>query len=273
MVGITCNSRIITLICTLPFRWSTLLPITTSPSSFFTVCTSWSTKSTKSKILELWKTYIWKGFKRIRGKWGDPKISANPKVWTKILAGSGFHYRDENYSTKDIIRGGKIFHSLGAVLLLISCTFLVCHTPKNILNVYDLYRLAVKVRSMRSIILVEVSLHDSPPLSNLGVAADSSQPSPPHHQRFLQHLHLLPEGPKNYSVFRIVFHCFQGVSLRIPSSDLASWNTSWVVVLSVPQSRLCKRLKDFHSKKKGFSGWGEWDSCERVQEAESFRPC
>ena len=103
------HSANITLICRLPFRWSTLLPITTSPSSFFTVCTSWSTKSTKSKILDLWKTYIWKGFKRIRGKWGDPKMSTKPKVWTKILAGSGLHYRDENYSTKDIISGGKIF--------------------------------------------------------------------------------------------------------------------------------------------------------------------
>ena len=100
------------------------------------------------------------------------------------------------------------------------------------------------------------SLHDPPPLSNLGVAADSGQPSPPHHQRLLQYLHLLLEGPKNYSVFRIVFHCFQGVSLRIPSSDLASWNTFWVVLplLSVPQSRLCKRLKDSLNKKKGFSG-------------------
>ena len=38
-------------------------------------------------------------------------------------------------------------YSLGAVLLLIGCTFLVCHTPKNILNVYDLYRLAVEVQT------------------------------------------------------------------------------------------------------------------------------
>ena len=160
----------------------------------------------------------------------------------------------ETILPKTLFEGERFFHSLGAVLLLISCTFLVCHTPKNILNVYDLYRLAVKVRSMRSMILVEGSLHDPPPLSNLGVPADSSQPSPPHHQRLLQYLHLLLEGPKNDSVFRVVFHSFQRVSLRIPSSDLASWNTSWVVVLSVPQSRLCKRLKDFLSKKKGFSG-------------------
>ena len=98
------------------------------------------------------------------------------------------------------LRGGYFFHSLGAVLLLISCTFLVCHTPKNILNVYDLFCLAVKVRSMRSMILVEGSLHDPPPLSNLGVPADSGQPSPSHRQRLLQHPHLLPEGQKNNSV-------------------------------------------------------------------------
>ena len=128
----------------------------------------------------------------------------------------------ETILPKTLFEGERFFHSLGAVLLLISCTFLVCHTPKNILNVYDLYRLAVKVRSMRSMILVEGSLHDPPPLSNLGVAADSGQPSPPHHQRLLQHLHLLPEGPKNYSVFRAFFQSFQGVPLRIPSSDLAS---------------------------------------------------
>ena len=39
-----------------------------------------------------------------------------------------------------------VFCSLGAVLLLIGGTFLVCHTPKNILNVYELYRLAVEVK-------------------------------------------------------------------------------------------------------------------------------
>ena len=111
------------------------------------------------------------------------------------------------------LRGKDFFHSLGAVLLLISCTFLVCHTPKNILNVYDLYRLAVKVRSMRSIILVEVSLHDPPPLSNLGVAADGGQPSPPHRQRLFQYLHLLPEGPKNNSVFLPFFTVFKGCLL------------------------------------------------------------
>ena len=110
------------------------------------------------------------------------------------------------------LRGKYFFHSLGAVLLLISCTFLVCHTPKNILNVYDLYRLAVKVRSMRSMILVEGSLHDPPPLSNLGVPADSGQPSPSHRQRLLQHLHLLLEGQKNYSVFLPFFKVFKGIS-------------------------------------------------------------
>lgn len=101
---------------------------------------------------------------------------------------------------KTLFEGERFFHSLGAVLLLISCTFLVCHTPKNILNVYDLFCLAVKVRSMRSMILVEGSLHDPPPLSNLGVPADSGQPSPSHRQRLLQHPHLLPEGQKNNSV-------------------------------------------------------------------------
>ena len=62
-------------------------------------------------------------------------------------------------------------------------------------------------------ILIEGSLHDPPPLSNLGVAADSSQPSPPHHQRLLQYLHLLPEGPKNDSVFLPFFTVFKGCLL------------------------------------------------------------
>ena len=34
---------------------------------------------------------------------------------------------------------------LVTVLLLIAGTFLVCHMPKNILNIYDLYRIGLKV--------------------------------------------------------------------------------------------------------------------------------
>ena len=34
---------------------------------------------------------------------------------------------------------------LVTVLLLIAGTFLVCHMPKNILNIYDLYRIGVQV--------------------------------------------------------------------------------------------------------------------------------
>ena len=77
------------------------------------------------------------------------------------------------------------------------------------------------------------------------------------------------------TVFPSFFQSFQGVSLRIPSSDLASWNTFWValLLLSIPKSRLFKRLKDSLNNKKDFSGWGERNCCERVQEAKSFRPC
>ena len=90
-------------------------------------------------------------------------------------------------------------YSLGAVLLLIGCTFLVCHTPKNILNVYDLYRLAVEVQTRLSKTnwsnCVEGSLsHHPPPLSDLGILAHRSQPPPPCHQCLLQHLYLLPKG-------------------------------------------------------------------------------
>ena len=275
MVGITCNSRIIALICRLPFRWSTLLPITTSPSSFSTACTYLSTKSTKSKILDLLKTYIWKGFKRIRGKWGDPKISANPKVWTKILAGSGFHYRDGNHSTKDIIWGGDIFFTASELCFSWSAAPSWCATlPRTSSTSTISTAWLSRWGAWEAWFLLKA--HCTTPLPYPIWASLLT---------VVSHLLLIVNASSNTliyflkvrrtTVFPSFFQSFQGVSLRIPSSDLASWNTFWVALplQNIPLSRLCKRLKDSLNKKKDFSGWGERNCCERVQEAESFRPC
>ena len=194
-------------------------------------------------------------------------------MWTKVLVVSGFHYRDGNYSTKDIIWGGKIFSQPRS-----------CASPDQ-LHLPGVPHSQEHPQRLRSLPLgcqgEEHEKHNScwrltarlpSPIQSgrpcwqwSAISSSSSTPPP------------IPSSTswrsEELQCFPSFFQSFQGVSLRIPSSDLVSWNTSWVVVLSVPQSRLCKRLKDFLSKKKGFSGWGEWDSCERVQEAESFRPC
>ena len=73
------------------FRWSTLLPTTTSLSSSSTACTSSSSKSTESKR-ELWKfKLVISGLKKTRRRWGDQKARAfaDLKAWKGILVGSG----------------------------------------------------------------------------------------------------------------------------------------------------------------------------------------